>query len=195
MMEWINSVIPKCCWWFTVWSQVDITLCQQQCVVTHLVSHTRKVTIGSFAREMAVQLVFLPRRIARCVKTDQTGKKTRGRDRQRGAPQMWRVIWLLWCRPCSPQTHGWKKIMQIRKASFVQLKDNRSWGTPTLTPASVEPVASWLTLLQCSASGLQHVHVRLQIENALSGNRRTYFSKDINILCIVRFKKGCLLKP
>lgn len=36
---------------FTVWSRVDITLRQQQCVVTHLVTRTRKVRIGSFAWE------------------------------------------------------------------------------------------------------------------------------------------------
>lgn len=36
---------------FTVWSRVDITLRQQQCGVTHLVTRTRKVRISSFAWE------------------------------------------------------------------------------------------------------------------------------------------------
>lgn len=153
---------------FTVWSQVDITLCQQQCVVTHLVSHTRKVRIGSFGREMAVQLVFLPRRIARCVKTDQAGRKTRGRDRQRGVPWVRRVIWLLRCRPRARSHRRLEELdAKTEKSSFVGRKYDRSGGT--LTPASLHPVASWLTLLQCSACALQHVHMRL------CGNRCPYF--------------------
>lgn len=100
---------------FTAWSQVDITLCQQQCVVTHLVSHTCKVRIGSFAWEMAVQLVFRHFHIAECVRTDQIGKNQRERQTEQRATNV--THHLLPVLPAISQLYDHRRLLEVNDAN------------------------------------------------------------------------------
>lgn len=107
---------------FTVWSQVDITLCQQQCVVTHLVSHTRKVRIGSFGREMAAQLVFCRAASLHVSKLTKQARKPEGETDSEEAHECDASSGSCGAGRELAATDDWKKLIWNKSESWFLLK-------------------------------------------------------------------------